>query len=109
MLLLWKPDPSHLGLLQRSAWDDARGLEWQDSLWLLLREAYHGAERFNRQVLMIELKEGGRAALPAGGVSTDADRAAAVAMAEQTYVLFDRARKSLAAEIGVKEPDQWEA
>lgn len=107
MQLLWKPDRSQLGLLQRSAWDDARGLDWPEDLERLLRQAYHGAERFNRQVSMIELKESAAGGTTIGG-STSHDREAALKIAEEVYVLFDRARKSLAQSIGMKEPTTWE-
>lgn len=104
MKLLYRPDPSHLGLLKSSAWDAARGLDWPEDLVRLLRDAYLGAEHFNRQVAVIEAHEGTNLH---GEVAND--RKAAVELADNVYVRFDRVRVALAAHVGIVEPKTWEA
>ncbi len=61
----------------------------RDLLHRLRSRPHGGAEHFNRQVSMIELKEG------SGGGAASGDRQSALDLADTVYVSFDRAREQL--------------
>ena len=86
-------DESHLGLMQRSAWDSARTTFFHEELRMALARAYAAAERYNRHVSLIETRE------TTGTQSTTGARRVALQLAAETRRHFEAARSLLGEDL----------